>query len=277
MSLNSGNVKVVYKERGQTPLECINELKKSDPNLAFLPLTYAGRLDPLAEGILLILQGEECLKKDDYLQLEKEYELTILLGFGTDTYDLLGKIRKDLVVNSESILNEKEKLGYESKEDISLGYDSSIETIVERIIPRFVGRIKQSYPPYSSRTVNGKPLYKWARENKLNEITIPTQDVLVDSITILDDGYINGKELLQKIEKDISLIKGDFRQPEILALWFEVLKNKEEEKYRTLRLKIKCGSGVYVRAIANDIGALLGVPALALSIKRTRVGEYTLD
>lgn len=277
MSLNKENVKIIYKKRGQTPLECINELKKNDSNLAHMPLTYAGRLDPLAEGVLLILQGEECLKKDDYLKLEKEYEVTVLLGFRTDTYDLLGKVSQDLSVNSESILID-EKLGYGTENGQNkFGYDASIETIIEKIIPRFVGRIKQSYPPYSSRTVNGKPLYKWARENKLNEIVIPTQDVLVDSIEVLDEGYINGQELLQKIEKDISLIKGDFRQPEILALWFEILGGKDSENYRTLKLKIKCGSGVYVRAIANDIGVLLGVPSLALSIKRTRVGEYILD
>jgi tRNA U55 pseudouridine synthase TruB len=41
-------------------------------------------------------------------------------------------------------------------------------------------------------------------------------------------------------------------------------------------LKISCGSGVYVRGIANDLGLALGVPALALDIIRIRVGNYKI-
>jgi len=51
------NIHIIYKKRGQIPLENIKELKEMDQNLALLPMTYAGRLDPLAEGILILLSG----------------------------------------------------------------------------------------------------------------------------------------------------------------------------------------------------------------------------
>jgi len=241
---------IVNKECGQTPLDCINKVKKINPKLAHLPLTYAGRLDPLAKGVLVILVGDECLKKDEYLNLDKEYEVTVLFGFATDTYDVMGRATKVSDVGRPIV-------GRPTSE-----------------IERFIGRIRQSYPPYSSRTVNGKPLYKWAREGKLDEIIIPSHEVYVEKIEIIKEDDIKGKDLLEKINKDVNSVGGDFRQREILKLWQDLLINKEEEKYKTITLKISCGSGVYVRGIANDLGLALGVPALALDIIRTKVGKY---
>jgi len=242
----------VYKKAGETPLECINTLKKEHENLRLLPMTYAGRLDPLAEGVLLLLIGEECKKKDEYLNLPKEYEVDILFGFATDTYDVLGKVTQSIKLFEKPL------------------------DILSKILPEFIGKIRQPYPPYSSRTVKGKPLFEWAREDKIDEIEIPTHDVNVSNIEILEEREISGKDLHDKIKDDIKRIKGDFRQKEILSLWEINLRNKYEEKYFIFKLKISCGSGVYMRVIANDIGIKLDVPTLALNIKRIKIGEYSI-
>jgi tRNA U55 pseudouridine synthase TruB len=117
----------------------------------------------------------------------------------------------------------------------------------------------------------------WAREGKIDEIEIPSHDVFIESIDLIEEKQITGKKLLEKITKDISLIKGDFRQNEILHLWNENLKNKKEEKYSIIKLRISCGSGVYVRGIANDVGLSLEIPSLALSIVRTKVGDFEIN
>ena len=247
------NVIKVYKKIGETPLNCIDNLKKERPELGLLPITYAGRLDPLAEGVLLLLVGEECKKKDEYLNLPKEYEVEVLFGFATDTYDVLGKITKS-----------KEKVERE---------------VIERtqvIFPEFIGKIKQSYPSYSSRPVNGKPLFMWAREERLDEIEIPIHNVLIENIEIVGHKEISGKDLLEEIKEKISKVKGDFRQEEILKIWEKEMKGKEEEKYFVIKLRISCGSGAYMRSIANDIGEKLGLPVLAFKIVRTKVGEYSI-
>lgn len=277
----------VYKKCGETPLDCINNLKNSDEELRFLPMTYAGRLDPLAEGLLLILVGDECLKKDEYLALSKEYEVEVLFGFATDTYDVLGK-----VVNTGDLSGELFKMVWPSSlknsarrsEDLLNSFtdevpsitisNTSVDSVLNEAIFSFVGRINQSYPPYSSRTVDGKPLWQWAREGKLDEIEIPTRDVYVESIDILETSEINGEKLLENIKEKISSVRGDFRQKEILSIWENNLKGKDEEKYPIIKLQISCGSGVYVRGIADELGKKLGIPALALSIKRTKIGGY---
>ena len=41
--------------------------------------------------------------------------------------------------------------------------------------------------------------------------------------------------------------------------------------------RITCLSGTYVRTLINDLGQLLGTSATAVELKRTRIGEYTLE
>ena len=254
----------VYKKCGETPLDCINKLKKDDSSLRFLPMTYAGRLDPLAEGVLLILVGEECHQKEKYLNLGKVYEVDVLFGFATDTYDVMGKITD---------------VGRQITDVVRLGTPSRPTSVIipQTILSQFIGKIRQSYPPYSSRPVKGQPLFKWAREGRLNEIEIPSHDVFVENIEIIGQSEISGQSLLSKIKEDIAKVEGDFRQGEIISLWNTELKNRDEEKFNILKLKISCGSGVYVRGLAHAIGQKLGLPALALNIKRTKVGEYGIN
>jgi tRNA pseudouridine55 synthase len=282
----SNKVINVYKKCGETPLECINILKNANYELKFLPMTYAGRLDPLAEGVLLILMGDECLKKDEYLNLSKEYEVDILFGFETDTYDVMGKVLKGEITPMDKFLGLRiwKMEAVPDHKNWSTNFDLNSEIIdnnfiskIQKIIPQFTGKIKQSYPSYSSRTVKGKPLFEWARNGKLNEIEIPVHDVFVESIEVIEDKKISGEDLLKKINECISKVKGDFRQKDILSLWNIELKNKYKEEYFVVRLKISCGSGVYVRVLANDIGKKLGIPALALKIIRTKVGKYTIN
>ena len=93
MKNNSVNHTVlVEKEIGQTPLEVVTRYKQEHPEYANTPIAYAGRLDPMAHGQLLLLVGEACKERDKYLGLDKEYVFEILLGFDSDTHDILGLV-----------------------------------------------------------------------------------------------------------------------------------------------------------------------------------------
>nr|MBP7006569.1 hypothetical protein [Candidatus Paceibacterota bacterium] len=83
---------------------------------------------------------------------------------------------------------------------------------------------------------------------------------------------MNNKRILENIEKRIQKVKGDFRQKEILKIWKEKLKN--QDIYFIGSFSIKCSSGTYVRSIANSLGDGLHIPALAFSIKRTKLGKW---
>ena len=84
---------ILDKSVGQTPLACLEEWRRAAGVAVSVPLTYAGRLDPMASGKLLILIGEECKQKDSYLNLDKVYNFSALLGIESDTHDVLGRLR----------------------------------------------------------------------------------------------------------------------------------------------------------------------------------------
>ena len=44
-----------------------------------------------------------------------------------------------------------------------------------------------------------------------------------------------------------------------------------------LSVVVECSSGTYIRALARDLGAALGVGGHLTSLRRTRVGAFTLD
>lgn len=54
------------------------------------------------------------------------------------------------------------------------------------------------------------------------------------------------------------------------------LTNFDEETMR-MGIRVNCGKGTYIRALARDIGRALGSGAYLTTLCRTRVGEFTID
>ncbi len=248
----------LYKKIGETPLQCLDELRLAKPEYKNTVLSYAGRLDPMAEGLMLVLVDEENKEREKYLGLDKEYECEVLLGVGTDTYDILGKV--------VGILPEP------------VSTSVSKYALIESHLASFVGRYAQKYPPYSSKTLHGKALFEYAKSETLLEEDTPSREVEVYGIEIISIEQISLLSLETRIFKNISLVTGDFRQAEIIEKWKSFFKLKYPQKtLPVIKIKVVCGSGVYIRSIANELGKKLGVPALALSILRTKVGEYDIS
>lgn len=239
----------VIKPLGKTPLWAVEKLKEQYPHLASKKISYAGRLDPMAEGILLLLIGEENKNRKAYENLPKEYKTQIVLGISTDTFDELGMVEN---INS-NIPPEREVVA-------SFEY--------------FIGKQRQLYPPYSSKTVGGKPLFWWARQERLKEIVIPAREIEIKSIVLNSYKTISFEKLHQQIEKNIKKVEGNFRQEEILALWKEVYKKNVSCELTVIELEIVCSAGTYVRRFASDLGKRLNCPAFCLSILRTKIGDF---
>ena len=121
-------------------------------------------------------------------------------------------------------------------------------------------------PAYSSYKIKGKPLFYYARNNKLNEIEIPENRIKIKKIKINFIKKIKNKEILKRILKKIDLVKGDFRQEKIKKKWKSLLNGDGE--HIILGLEIRCTSGTYIRSIANELGGVL------FKLVRTRVGRF---
>ncbi len=246
---------LLNKKEGETPLEALELFRRKHREYKDVPMTYAGRLDPMASGLLIILAGEECKKKEKYLALPKEYEFEILFGFATDTYDILGKMQHK---------GHTDKLEYVGMLEL--------EKKIKESLKYFRGKITQTYPAYSSRTVKGKPLFAYARAGE--EVELPEREVMVKKLEFLKLRKISAGKLLVNIEKRIKKVQGDFRQKEILKIWKGELRRKKSERFFAASFRISCSSGTYVRTIANDLGTKMGIPALAFSIRRTKLGKW---
>jgi tRNA pseudouridine55 synthase len=241
------------KKPGETPLECVNRFKAENPEYEGEKMTYAGRLDPLASGVLLVLVGEECKKKEKYLGLDKEYELTILFGLSTDSMDVLGLVeeQKAGAVNA---------LGNYKKADF------------ENLLKKFEKTFKQKYPRFSSKTVNGKPLFQISKEEGICDDDIPEKEVKIKKIDFQSFGLVSKKYLHDFVLESIFSVKGNFRQDMCWLKWEQTLEKFEDITLPTLTIKVNCTSGTYMRSLAQAIGAEIGFPALALKIRRIRIG-----
>ena len=85
-------VVLLNKPLGITPLQAITAFKLNNREYKNMTIGFAGRLDPMAEGLLLLLIGDENKRRKVYEDMNKTYEFSMLLGAATDTYDLMGKI-----------------------------------------------------------------------------------------------------------------------------------------------------------------------------------------
>jgi tRNA pseudouridine(55) synthase len=230
------------------------------PELLGVPMAYAGRLDPMAEGKLLVLQGEECKVQEKYHSLDKEYVFEVLFGVSSDTADVLG-------------LLEMCKVGDPTKQAI------------RSVIKKLVGHVELPYPHFSSKTVQGKPLHTWKLEGKIDEIEIPTKRSQIYSLTLntlkkvsAQEVYVYATEKIEtipRVTEESKILGNDFRRVDVRRCWEEFMeKTDPEETYFVAEFTCIASSGTYMRTLASLIANELHTWGLAYSINRTKIGTY---
>ncbi len=253
---------VLDKKVGQTPLQCIDLYKKKHPELINIPMTYAGRLDPLASGKLLILIGEECKHKEQYLHLDKQYTFQVLFGVSSDTGDIMGRLH--LLKQLPKSITKK-------------NLDIAVKTLT--------GEIELPYPHFSSKTVQGKPLHTWALEGKINEIEIPKKKSIIYNLRCTNiiernrsDVYsyaVNKIKTIPKVTELRKAIGNDFRRKDILSDWDTFLqKGQADDTFSLATFVCTASSGTYMRTLAEVIAKELQTYGLAYSIHRTKIGIF---
>lgn len=243
----------IYKPIGKTPYDMVKKVKELYPELAEKKIGYAGRLDPMAHGVLLLLVGDTNKQKKAYELLPKAYTFEVIFGIQTDSFDLLGKVKGDYVP-----------------------HDKDLKKILEKEIKRYNGSFTQTYPPYSAIRLNGKPLYYWELRGKLSKDEIPQKEVTLKSFKLESIGSISSKSLYALIKMRIGLVNGNFRQKELLKYWELFFQKNNNRIFTTAKFSIDCSSGTYVRSIVDDMGKKIGCGGTTLSILRTSVGSYTV-
>lgn len=137
---------------------------------------HSGTLDPMASGLLILLLGKATKLQSNYLGLPKKYYAEVTLGVETDTWDAEGQDVKTLPVPPFT------------PEDL------------DKVLKELTGTFNHPIPFYSAKKVNGKAMYKMARQGeniaRESEITISSWDNVA----------INGN----KIEFEVSCSSGTY-------------------------------------------------------------------
>jgi tRNA U55 pseudouridine synthase TruB len=271
----------------------------------------------MATGQLLVLVGEECKRKELYLGLDKAYEFSVLLGIGSDTHDVLGRLYTDTnethpaMPVSPSGLRPKTggRLGDTGltsspaeKESKAIKMPSPtlsaqraflspsiLENEIRPICAKLTGQISLPYPAYSSKTVNGKPLFQWALENRLHEITIPERQSTIysleyvgsdklDRATIAETALAN-INTMPPVTDDRKVLGADFRRTDVRTDWEQVRDDTWSDTllpatYSILHFRCSCSSGTYMRTLACVIAMQLSTVGLAWRIHRVKIGTF---
>lgn len=110
------------------------------------------------------------------------------------------------------------------------------EQTIKLAIQSFVGKIEQVPPAYAAIKIQGKKMYELARAGKVVEAKPRT--VTISSFELIGPiGPITNGPIL-------------------------------------FRVKIHCSSGTYIRALARDLGAKLGVGGYLTQLRRTAIGSH---
>lgn len=243
------NMLITYKKVGETPLEVINRIRIEKPDLSSKKMSYAGRLDPMAEGEMLIMIDEENNERDKFLGFDKEYEATFLIGVSTDTGDILGLIEKEL-----------EKVEMES-----VSTQISIKNI-HNCIEKFTEIKSQKYPWFSSKTVDGIKLFQHYK-NKNTEIERPIREMQIKSLEILESLESPINDIQNYIFQSINKVNGEFRQKETIELWKGFFEKNKNSTLLTVKIKTHVSSGTYIRTLTENFP----FPTTLLKLNRTKI------
>ena len=135
----TGTVLLLNKPYDWTSFDVVRKVRNA---MRIKKVGHAGTLDPLATGLLILCTGKFTKRINEFMQREKEYTGTIVLGAATPTYDL-------------------------ESHPVAVGpyQHLTIETLQSAALS-FTGEIEQVPPAHSAIKIDGKRVYELARKGE---------------------------------------------------------------------------------------------------------------
>jgi len=148
----------------------------------FKKVGHAGTLDPLAEGVLLILTDADTKRQSEFMSLRKEYMVKIAFGYESDSHDLRTPVRPLGATVANKLTRDA----------------------LQNALGKYMGKICQQVPAYSAVHVDGKRLYNFARGNQSTTLPLPYKEIEIYDITICS--FKNNEQLNYPEIKDEQII-----------------------------------------------------------------------
>lgn len=163
----------------------------------------------------------------------------MIIGAGKGTKKLTEYIKLSKEYIAEVLIGEKRTTGDMEGEVVeSADVHDISEKEAQEVLKEMVGILLLPVPLYSAIKQDGQRLYKKARKGQE-----------VGELPIREMGVIEA-ELLSVICADEKCV---------------------------LKIKFYVGSGTYIRSLAEELGRRLGYPATLKSLRRTKIGDFTIE
>lgn len=149
-------VLVLHKPSGPTSTACLERIKRV---LGQKKIGHAGTLDPLADGVLVVLLGQATKLAPYLTEGEKVYKGSLELGKATDTYDSQGQIVS------------------------TADWSQITEAEARAAVMAWLEDTSQIVPPYSAAKHKGKALYALSREGK--EVPEKRKEITISGVEVV--------------------------------------------------------------------------------------------
>lgn len=249
MNFQEGEILYIDKPLRWTSFDVVNKVRWllcRKLGTKKLKVGHAGTLDPLATGVMIVCTGRATKRIDELQAHTKEYVATLRLGATTPSFDLEHPI--DAYYPTDHITREQ----------------------VESVLKQFHGRIEQVPPAYSAVKVDGKRAYDLARREK--DVELKPKVLVIDEIELLE--YREPLSNSPRGGEEPILPRTGMRNKAFLTA---PVPDASPSGYPSITIRVVCSKGTYIRALARDIGQALGSGAHLTALRRTRVGDVSVD
>ena len=145
----------IYKPKGMTSHDVVSRVRKI---ARMKKVGHTGTLDPMAEGVLPVCLGKGTRIAEYLTGEDKTYLARIRFGQETDTLDAEGKVVRECPLPTVS------------------------KEVFSDLVNEFLGPQMQMPPQYAAIKVEGKPLYRYAREGVTVEV--PPRAITIHSLVL---------------------------------------------------------------------------------------------
>lgn len=237
---------------------------------------YAGRLDPMARGKMIILTNRDTKNVNKYLDHGKLYNFDMIIGIDTKSHDCLSEIN---TISNDLLFFKPEELTLKLQE-LTLKLQEFIKCYTV-----------QEYPIVSNYTIKHdnikKPLWWFYANGYLSEpsssstekykiIKLPTKNVTIFDYKINNIQTVQLNKLIELFVDRIKLIdnertQNELRTQDIIEQWEKIRDNSHNLQLITINMELTVSSGFYIRQFCNDFGKFISNGAIAFDITRLKI------
>lgn len=233
----SSGLVVIDKPAGMTSHDVVSRVRRLAGTRR---VGHAGTLDPMATGVLILGVNKATKLLTWVVGESKTYTTTMRLGISTITDDAEGDATA--VAPTEAV-------------------EAVTEQAIEDVVQKLRGQIMQVPSSVSAIKVNGVRSYNRVRSGE--EVKLDARPITVHSFEVHAVTPVSVDAPSELVDATGELVPG--YQPDAQVPVVDV------------EATISCSSGTYIRALARDMGAALGVGAHLIALRRTRIGEVGID